>query len=100
MYYPGEEKLVNLNVLKLYHGEDVDPDRWLDEGDLTELPEIPIEEAEVGVREQPENQRRPKLYPEPDLDILILPEDPEEIAEREFNPISNTKTRRRRLQRK
>ena len=37
----------------------------------------------VGVREQPEAQRRPELYPEPDLDIPILPEDPEVIAERE-----------------
>ena len=26
------------------------------------LPEIQIEEAEVGVREQPEDQRRPELY--------------------------------------
>ena len=49
VYYPGEEKLVSLEVLKLYRGEDVvrqepvdvDPDRWTDEGDLTELPEIP-----------------------------------------------------------
>ena len=32
---------------------------------------IPIEEAEVGVREKPEDQRRPELYP--DLDILISP---------------------------
>ena len=45
VYYPGEEKLVSLDVLELYRGEnivhqnpddvdpdDVDPDRWLDEG--------------------------------------------------------------------
>ena len=63
--------------------EDVDPDRWLDEGDLTELPELPIEEVEVGIREQPEDQSRPELYHEPDLDIPILPKDPEVIAERE-----------------
>ena len=67
---------------------------------MTELPEIPIEEAEVGVRKQPEDQRRQELYLEPDLDIHILPEDPEAIAEREFNPRSSTKTRRWRLQRK
>ena len=50
---------------------------------MTELPEIPNEEAEVGVREQPEDQRRQELYPEPDLDIPILPKDPEAMAERE-----------------
>ena len=50
VYYPGEEKMLSLDVLKLYRGkevvcqnlEDIDPDRWLDEGELTELPEIPI----------------------------------------------------------
>ena len=48
MYYPGEEKLVSLDVLKLYRGEDivrqeptdVDPDGWEEEGELTKLPEI------------------------------------------------------------
>ena len=91
VYYPGEKKLVSLDVLKLYWGEDVvcqntedvDPDRWLDEGELTEPPEIPIKDTEVRVREQPEDQRRHELYPEPDLDIHILPKDPEAIAERE-----------------
>ena len=41
VHYPGEEKLVSLDLLKIYHGEDVvpqeiedvDPDRWLDEGE-------------------------------------------------------------------
>ena len=55
VYYPGEEKLVSLDVLKLYRGEDVicqdpediDPDRWFDEGELTELPEAPLGEAEM-----------------------------------------------------
>ena len=50
VYYPGEEKLVSLDVLKLYPGEDVvrqeptdvDPDRWVDEGELTELLEISL----------------------------------------------------------
>ena len=61
VYYPGEERLVSLYVLKLYWGEDlisqnpkdIDPDQWLDEGELTELLEVPREEVEVGVREQP-----------------------------------------------
>ena len=55
MYYPREEKLVSLDVLKLYQGEDldcqnpedVDPDCWLDGGKLTELAEVPREEIEV-----------------------------------------------------
>ena len=48
-----------------------------------ELLEIPMEEAEAGVREQTEEQRRQELYPEPDLDIPVLPKDPEAIVERE-----------------
>ena len=48
---------------------------------MTKLPELPIEEVEVGVKEQPENQRGPDLYPELDLDIPILHEDLEVIAE-------------------
>ena len=46
VYYPGEEKLLSLDVLMLYRGEDivrqepadVDPDQWADEGELTEIP--------------------------------------------------------------
>ena len=50
VYYPREEKLVSLDVMKLYRGEDViclysedkHPDQWLDEGKLMELrDEIP-----------------------------------------------------------
>ena len=47
--------MVSLDVLKLYRGddvicqdpEDIDPDRWFDEGELTELPEAPLGEAEM-----------------------------------------------------
>ena len=43
---PGVEKLVSLDVIKLYRGEDVvgqepedvDPYGWVEEGELTELP--------------------------------------------------------------
>ena len=50
VYYPREEKLVSLDVWKLYCGEDVicqdpediDLDGWLDKGKLTELPEAPL----------------------------------------------------------
>ena len=47
VYYPGEvEKLVSLEVLKLFCGEDevhqeladIDPDLWTDKGELTKLP--------------------------------------------------------------
>ena len=48
-----------------------------------ELQDITLKEAEVRVREPSEDQRGLELYPEPDLDIPILPEDPEVIAERE-----------------
>ena len=56
VYYPREEKIVGLDVLKLYHGEDVirqapaeiDPDLWIDEEELTELPEVPVEDRVVG----------------------------------------------------
>ena len=42
VYYPREGKLVSLEVLKLYRGEDivrqeptdVDPDGWVEEGEL------------------------------------------------------------------
>ena len=49
VYYPVEEKLVSPDLLKLYRGEDLvkqnpedlDPNRWLDEGELTELRRYP-----------------------------------------------------------
>ena len=49
VYYPGEMKLVSLDTLKLYRGEDVvrqnpedlDSDRYVEDGELTELREIP-----------------------------------------------------------
>ena len=64
VFFPGEERLVSLDILKLYWGEDlirqnpkdIDLDPWLDKGELTELLEVPGEETEVGVREQPEDQ--------------------------------------------
>ena len=48
-----------------------------------ELQDITLKEAEVRVREPSEDRRGLELYPEPDLDIPILPEDSEGIAERE-----------------
>ena len=91
LYYLGEDRLVSLDALKLYQGEDmirqnsedIDLDWWLDKGELTELSEIPEEEAEVRVRKPLEDQRGSELYPEPDLDIPILPEGSKVITERE-----------------
>ena len=59
VYYPREEKLVSLDVLKLYRGEDVvrqepadvGPDRWTDKGELMELPEIPAVDGDRVLRE-------------------------------------------------
>ena len=50
---------------------------------MTELPEVPRDETEVGAREQPEDQGRPEIHPEPDLDLSMITEDPKVIAERE-----------------
>ena len=91
VYYPGEEKLVSLDVLKLYHEkngiqrdpEDIDPDQWLDKGELTELPEAPLGEVEMRSREPFLDLRSPEIPPEPELEIQVIPEDPEEIAVRD-----------------
>ena len=45
--------------------------------------EIPREDTETGTREQPEDQGRHELHPEPNLDIPMIIKDPEVIAERE-----------------
>ena len=55
--------------------EDIDPDKWLDKGELTELPEAPLGEVERRYIEPSVDQRNPE--------IQIIPEDPEEIAVRE-----------------
>ena len=58
----------------------IDPDRWLDEGELTKLLEAPLREAERGYMELLADQRNPEIPPEPALEIQIIPENPEEIA--------------------
>ena len=86
VYYPREEKFVSQDVLKLYRGEEVicqdpedrDPNGWLNEGELTELPEAPLGE---GGDEIPRTIPRPEkleIPPEPDLEIQVIPENPEE----------------------
>ena len=82
---------MSLDVLKLYRGEDVirqnhediDPDQWLDEDELTELPEVQRREAE----EMLENKAEPPVTSEADngpyLEIPIISEEPETIIVRE-----------------
>ena len=72
-------KLVSLDVLKLSRGEDVvrqnpediDPDRYADDGELTEIPEIPLVELERVHMEPGTNVVNPEIpievYPEPVL---------------------------------
>ena len=86
VYYFRVGKLVSLDVLKLYFREDVipqdpediDPDQRLDEGELMELPEVPLGEMEMRSWELSVDDRRGlEIPPEPDLEIQVIPEDPE-----------------------
>ena len=96
--YPGQERLVSLDVLKLYRGEevirqnpeDIDRDQWLDEEELKELPEIPREEAEERVGNKAEDPGTPEADTGLYLEIPIFPEDTEVLAE------FSMKTRRQR----
>ena len=91
MYYPEEEKLVSLDLLKLYGGEDVvrqepddvDHDRWIDEGELMELPELSLRERERVYMETGLDPDIPEVTTEPALEIQVIPEDPEKMAVRE-----------------
>ena len=77
VYYSREEKLLSLDVLKLYRGEDmicqnpedIEPNWWLDKGELTELPDTPMGEAEIMTRETTGDGRDPEIPLEPDLEI-------------------------------
>ena len=87
VYYPGEVKLVSLDVLKLYHGEDVvqqnpdnvDPDKYTEEG---ELPEIPWREPERVYLETGLEVHIPETHLERETE-MDLQDTPEDIAERE-----------------
>ena len=80
-----------MDVLKLYRGkdvvrkepEDIDPDRWLDEGELTKLPGAPLRETERGYIEPSADQRNPEIPSQPALEIQIILEDTEETGVRE-----------------
>ena len=91
VYYPGEEKLASLDVLKLYRGEDVirqnpediDPDQWVEEGELTELLEVHRTEAKESLGNKTETQGISEANNGPYLEIQINPEEPGTIAVRE-----------------
>ena len=50
---------------------------------MTKLLEIPLEEAEARIGAQSEDLGGPELYPKPNLDVPVLPKDPEVIVKRE-----------------
>ena len=90
IYYPGEVKVVSLDVLKLYPGEDVvrqnpddvDPDKYTEDGELTELPEVPWREPERVYLETGSETRVPEPSIEQEV-VMDLVDTPEEVAERE-----------------
>ena len=85
---PWRRRLVRLDVLKLYRGEDVvrqepediDPDRWLDEREFTELPEANLRGRERIYMKPLSGQRNPETSVKPALNIQVIPEDPEDPA--------------------
>ena len=91
---PYRVSKLSLDVLKLYHGEDVvwqepkdvDHDGWVDEGELTQLPEISLRGRERVYTETVLGPRSPEISAEPGLDIQVIPEDPEEMAVQEGIP--------------
>ena len=83
--------MVSLNVLKLYcredvvqqKPEDVDPNGWVEKGELTELPEISLRGRERVYMETVPGPRSLEISAESAIDIQVIPEDPEEMAMRE-----------------
>ena len=84
VYYPGEERLLSLDVLKLYRGkdvifqnpEDIDPYQWLDEGELMELPEVRRMEAEEMLGKDGKAPVTSETDNGPYLEIPMVPEEP------------------------
>ena len=80
---------MGLDILKLYRGEDVvrqapadiDPDLWVDEEELTELPEIPVEDGVI--REMCLGPVNSEVIETPDTDVPMILDSPEEIELRE-----------------
>ena len=62
---------------------DMDPDRWTDKGELTELPEIPVVDRERVFREMCMDPINPEIIAIPDLEIPMILDNPKEMAVRE-----------------
>ena len=62
---------------------DVDPDRWTDEGELMELPEISVGEREKVFMETRMDPVNLEIITEPDLENPMILVDPEEMVVRE-----------------
>ena len=62
---------------------EVDPDRWTDEGELTELPEIPVGDGDRVLREMGMDPVNPEITAVPDLEIPMFFDGPKEMAMRE-----------------
>ena len=56
--------------------DDVDPDRWRDEGEVSELPEVSLGERERVYMETGPDPDSPEITAEPALEIQVIPEDP------------------------
>ena len=87
--------------------EDIDPDKWIDKGELTELPEVHRTEAEERLETRREALGTSEADNGPYLEIPIIPEEPETIAMRggihemkEYKRSYSMNTRRRRQWRK
>ena len=60
---------------------DIDPDLWTDEGELTELPEIPV--GDVVLRETCMGPVNSEVMSTPDPEIPMIFDSPEEMEMRE-----------------
>ena len=62
---------------------DVDPDGWVEEGELTELPEISVGEKDRVFMETRLDPVNPEITAEPDIEIPMILDDPEKMVVRE-----------------
>ena len=82
---------MSLDVLKLYGGKDVvrqepadlDLDGWVEKGELTDLPEIPVGEKDRLYLETRLDAVYLKVTAEPDLEVPMILDNPEEMTVRE-----------------
>ena len=61
----------------------MDPDRWADEEELTELPEIPVRDRDRVLQEMSMDPVNPEIIAVPDIEVPMIFDGPEEMAMRE-----------------